>query len=356
MEKTFNHVAEAFRWSTEKEVTAIEIVVSALAMAVPALLVAKGHHMGLGLVGGMAMSGTVAHGKLKVQAGSAGAAFATLAIAAGLACLVGRLGMAGQAAMLSLAAIAGIVGGFDRAMVAASMRFVFYLIMVGGIVATTSADPLLIFTVVMSGALFAAILHIGMSAVVDRIRKPEEKPVEANRAPTARQKFNRLKRSLGEWAGWQYPIRLVLSLGAVLLAHALFPSHDVHWAALTLVLLVERRPERMPRKTTQRVIGVIFGVCCAGLLSFLALPAWADVLSIAVLGGCRPFLRARNYLAYSIVMTPLMMMAMGTADQVLTAATLWDRLYATVFAACLVLFVNRVAIFLWPETAAPVAA
>lgn len=355
MKQTLNHVAGAFRWSTEKEVTAIEIVVSALAMAVPALLAARGHHTGLGLVGGMAMSGTVAHGKLRVQAGSAGAAFATLALAAGLACLIGRMGMAGQVASLTLAAIAGIAGGFDRATVAASMRFVFYLMMVGGIVATTSADPRLIFAVVMSGALFAMILHIGMSAVVDRIRKPEEKPIETERVPTAGQKFNRLKRSLGELAGWQYPIRLVFCLGAVSLAHALFPSHDIHWAALTLVLLVERRPERMPLKTTQRVIGVIVGVCCAGLLSFLALPAWADVLSIAVLGGCRPFLRARNYLAYSIVMTPLMMMAMGTADHVIPVGMLWDRLYATVFAACLVLFVNQGAIFLLPQTAAPKA-
>jgi len=353
MEKTLNHVAGAFRWSTEKEVTAIEIAVSALAMAVPALLAARGHHTGLGLIGGMAMSGTVAHGRLRTQAASAGAALLVLVFAAGLACALGRLGGAWQMGLLVIAGIAGIVGGFDRAMVAASMRFVFYLVMVGGIVSTTTADPRLIFAIVIGGAVFAVVLHMVMAGVVAHIRRHAAEPVEDERKPTARQKFNRLRRSLTEPAGWQYPVRLVSCLGAVSLIHLFFPDNDVHWAALALVLLIERRPERLPLKTTQRVIGVLFGVCCAGLLSFLTLPAWADVLVVAALGGIRPFLRARNYLAYSIVMTPLMMMAMGTADHTLPASALLDRLFATVFAACLVLLVNQATIYFVPQTAAP---
>jgi hypothetical protein len=351
MEKTFNHVAAAFRWSTEKEVTAIEIAVSALAMAVPALLAAGGHHTGLGLVGGMAMSGTVAHGRLRTQAGSAGAALLTLMLAAGLACVIGRMNGAGQVALLLFAGVAGIAGGFDRAMVAASMRFVFYLVMVSGIVGTATADPLLIFAVITGGALFAVVLHMAMAAAVRRIRGGVAKEPTRERGPTAKQKLDRLKRSLKEPAGWQYPARLLSCLGAVLLLHAAFPAHDVHWAALTLVLLIERRPERMPVKTTQRVIGVLFGVSCAGLLSFLALPAWADVLSVAALGGARPFLRARNYLAYSIVMTPLMMMAMGTADHAMPVSMLRDRLVATLIAAGLVLVVNQAAIALFPQVA-----
>lgn len=353
MEKTFNHVAGAFRWSTEKEVTAIEIAVSALAMAVPALLAAKGHHSGLGLIGGMAMSGTVAHGRLRAQAASAGAALLVLMLAAALACALGRLGDAWQIGLLLIAALAGVTGGFDRAMVAASMRFIFYLVMVGGIVSATTADPLLIFAVIIGGALFAVVLHMAMAVVVAHTRGHASEETEDDRKPTARQKFNRLRHSLVEPAGWQYPVRLVSCLSAVSLIHLFFPDHDVHWAALTLVLLIERRPERLPLKTTQRVIGVLFGVCCAGLLSFLALPIWADVLVVAALGGIRPFLRARNYLVYSIVMTPLMMMAMGTADHAVPASALLDRLFATVFAACLVLLVNQATIYLLPQTAAP---
>lgn len=355
MEKTLNHVAGAFRWSTEKEVTAIEITVSALAMAVPALLAARGHHTGLGLIGGMAMSGTVAHGRLRAQAASAGAALLVLMLATGFACAVGRFGGAWQTNVLVLAGLAGVIGGFDRAMVAASMRFIFYLVMVGGIVSTTTADPLLIFAVVIGGALFAVVLHLAMAVVVAHIRDHAAEEIEDERKPTAKQKFSRLRRSLLEPAGWQYPVRLVSCLGAVSLIHLFFPDHDIHWAALALVLLIERRPERLPLKTTQRVIGVLLGVCCAGLLSFLALPVWADVLVVAVLGGVRPFLRARNYLAYSIVMTPLMMMAMGTADHALPTSALLDRLFATVFAACLVLLVNQATIYFLPQTAAPKA-
>ena len=352
MEKTLNHVAGAFRWSIEKEVTAIEIAVSALAMAVPALLAARGHHTGLGLIGGMAMSGTVSHGRLRAQAASAGAALLVLILAAGLACVFGRLGGAWQIGLLLIAGLAGVIGGFDRAMVAASMRFVFYLVMVGGIVSATTADPLFIFAVVVGGALFAVVLHMAMAGVVEHIRGHTAEETEDERKPTVKQKFNRLQRSLMEPAGWQYPARLVSCLGAVSLIHVFFPDHDVHWAALALVLLIERRPERLPLKTTQRVIGVLFGVLCAGLLSFLALPFWADVFSVALLGGIRPFLRARNYLAYSIVMTPLMMMVMGTADHALPASALLDRLFATVFAACLVLLVNQATIHFLPQTAA----
>ncbi len=352
MEKTLNHVAGAFRWSTEKEVTAIEIAVSALAMAVPALLAAKGHHTGLGLIGGMAMSGTVAHGRLRTQAVSAGAALLVLVLATGIACALARFGEIWQIGLLAIAALAGVVGGFDRAFVAASIRFIFYLVMIGGIVSITTANALLIFAVVIGGAVFAVVLHLAMAAAVEHIRGHKTHNVEDERKPTARQKFDRLRRSLMEPAGWQYPARLVSCLATVSLIHLFFPDHDVHWAALALVLLVERRPERLPLRTTQRVIGVLFGVCCAGLLSFLVLPVWADVFIVAVLGAVRPFLRARNYLAYSIVMTPLMMMAMGTADHVLPVSALLDRLFATVFAACLVLIVNQVTIHLLPETAA----
>jgi Fusaric acid resistance protein-like len=355
MEKTLNHVAGAFRWSTEKEVTAIEIAVSALAMTVPALLAARGHHTGLGLIGGMAMSGTVAHGRLRTQAASAGAALLALVLAVGLACALARFGNAWQISMLAIAGLAGVIGGFDRAVVVASMRFIFYLVMVGGIVSITTANPLLIFAVVIGGALFAVVLHLAMAAVVEHIHGHSALDTEEERKPTAKHKFNRLRRSLMEPAGWQYPIRLVSCLGAVSFIHLFFPDRDVHWAALALVLLIERRPERLPLKTTQRVIGVLFGVCCAGLLSLLVLPVWADVLVVAALGGVRPILRARNYLAYSIVMTPLMMMAMGTADHALPASALLDRLFATVFAACLVLLVNQVTIYLLPETAAPKA-
>jgi len=67
MEKTLNHFAGAFRWSTEKEVTAIEITVSALAMAVPALLAARGHHTGLGLIGGRLAQLGIARGVEQVR-------------------------------------------------------------------------------------------------------------------------------------------------------------------------------------------------------------------------------------------------------------------------------------------------
>ena len=114
-----------------------------------------------------------------------------------------------------------------------------------------------------------------------------------------------------------------------------WPDHHLHWIALIIAILTQRQRDLLPIKTTQRVLGTVLGVVTAAVFVVLRPPVWGLVLGIGVLAGARPLLRARNYLAYSAVMTPLVMLIMG-AGQPLGAGILIDRLLATLLGAGLV--------------------
>ena len=57
-------------------------------------------------------------------------------------------------------------------------------------------------------------------------------------------------------------------------------------------------------RTFQRGLGTALGVVVGGLL-LGALPIWATVGIICVVGAARQYLKAANYTAYALVMTPL---------------------------------------------------
>jgi uncharacterized membrane protein YccC len=88
-------------------------------------------------------------------------------------------------------------------------------------------------------------------------------------------------------------------------------------------------------KTTQRAIGTALGVVVAGLFLRLELPLGALILLIGLLAGLRPLLRNRNYLAYSAVTTPLVILIID-AGRAPENGILVDRLAATLIGALLV--------------------
>jgi hypothetical protein len=64
------------------------------------------------------------------------------------------------------------------------------------------------------------------------------------------------------------------------------------------------------------------------------LPSWALAGVIGILAGARPLLRVRNYLAYSAVMTPLIILIID-AGRAPDNGLLLDRLVATLIGAAL---------------------
>jgi uncharacterized membrane protein YccC len=158
-------------------------------------------------------------------------------------------------------------------------------------------------------------------------------------AATHAQRRAHFRRNLRTLAGWQYTIRLTLCLAAAtVLAHA-WPGRHMYWVALTVALLTERAVEALPVKVTQRALGTLVGVVLAHFVFAWTLSAWWLGTVVGVLAGGRAVLRTRNYLAYTVVMTPLVI-ALLDAGKPPDWRVLGDRALATLIGALLVLAAN----------------
>lgn len=128
--------------------------------------------------------------------------------------------------------------------------------------------------------------------------------------PTMAQRVARLRQTLSYLSGWQYTLRLSISVTVAAALNLLWPDHHLYWVALTASLLIERKIEAFPVRVTKRTVGTVLGVLLAGLLLAFKPPFWGLTAGIGVLAGARTLLRVRNYLAYSVVMTPLIILIM----------------------------------------------
>jgi uncharacterized membrane protein YccC len=108
---------------------------------------------------------------------------------------------------------------------------------------------------------------------------------------------------------------------------------------MTVALLMERPIESFPVRTTQRAVGTTLGVAITDLIGAHTLPVWLLVGASGLLAAARPLLRARNYLLYSVVMTPLVIVILD-AGRPAPPDVLLERLLATLIGAALVIGAN----------------
>jgi Fusaric acid resistance protein-like len=339
--KRNEHLAEAFRWSADTSVDWADILAAGIGMAGPVLLGAATGHLPAGLaasVGSMmaARVGATQNGQsrpaeLKVALASAIAAPVAAALAVGHDWL-------SDAAVTLLTGGVALIGGFSRPFAAATTRFVLFLLIAMPVAeGAESRQGLLL--MMFAGALWTVLVSRFLGALT-RAGRGHGNP-RAPGQPTAAQKFRRWRRSLRHLSGCEYALRLTLCLGVAGTLRWLWPDHHLHWIALTVALLTERQSDAFPVRTTQRALGTILGVLATGLLLSYPPPVWALVIGIGVLAAARPLLRVRNYLAYSGVMTPLIIVIMD-AGQPPEAAVLIDRLIATLIGAGLVIGANLI--------------
>jgi hypothetical protein len=189
------------------------------------------------------------------------------------------------------------------------------------------------------GALWTSALSLLLGAVVRWRRRADVPRSPPQPIPTIRQKYARWRRSLTSFAGWSYPIRIVLCIAAAAAIDVGWPSHHLHWIGLTVAILTQRQVEFVPVKTTQRALGTAIGVGLAAITLRAGLPSWAFVGGVGLLAGARPLLQVRSYLAYSAVMTPLIILIID-AGRAPDNGLLRDRLVATLIGAALVVGSN----------------
>jgi hypothetical protein len=340
------HLSEACRWSTAVETEAAEIAAAGLGMAIPVLLAVISGDLAPGLAAAM---GGLAVGRVEIAAGlrthlrREAAALGPAILAAFLAVLCAGHGWHTSIALVLVVGIAAIVSGFSRGIAIAATRFILFLLIVGAVATPTEAlgakETTGFLALVAIGALWTSALRLALGAVV-RWHRGAGAPVSLSQPiPTLRQKYARWRRSLTTFAGWNYPARLAPCIAIATAFEIVWPGHHLHWIGLTVAISTQRQVELVPVKTTQRALGTTIGVIAAGIMLRSGLHPWALVGVLAFLAGIRPLLRVRNYLAYSAVMTPLIILIID-AGRAIDGGLLFDRLVATLIGAALVITIN----------------
>ncbi|MDW3688958.1 FUSC family protein [Cupriavidus sp. CV2] len=322
------------------------MLAAALGMGMPLLLA--------GATGQVALGQAAALGSLAIGAGAAAdsgmdsrdgsrikplaALLAPVAAAAAIAAAVAGHGALTDVIVILLAGAAASIGGYSHPLAMATTRFILFLIIATG---AASAAPYRAGFVLLTlaGALWTCLLCL----LIAPRAKAQPQSGAPMPIPTTAQRARRWQRTLSQWAGWQYTLRLVLGLGSACILRWLLPSHHFEWIALTVAILLQRQPEGFAVKATQRVAGTLLGVLGASLLLGHQLSYWLVAFNAGWLAGVRPLLRLRNYLAYSAAMTPLMVMIMG-ASRLADGAILMDRVAATAIGAVIALLVDRIAL------------
>ncbi len=198
-------------------------------------------------------------------------------------------------------------------------------------------EPWFLASMAMAGAAWSALVNLAIGSVARSRRGPAE--AKETKKHTFAQLNAHWLRTLKTLAGWQYALRLGACLAVAVALKSFWPEHHLNWIAITVVLLTERAIEAFPVKITQRALGTFIGVIIAEVLEASGLAAAFPALVIATLALGRPLLRANNYLAYTVVTTPLILVILETGKKPETSL-LVDRLAATLAGAALVLAAN----------------
>ena len=333
--KTATHFASAFQWSRKERVGWRTIVVAAIGMAVPALAglaagqLAIGFNIGLGAM--LFTSGPAEEGAEQPSQLSA-VAPALLAVAA--ATLTAGEPWSGAVA-IALAAVAAMTSGYSRPVAVGAIRFIVYLMLCASLLESAGAHRGGAALLFGAGALW----NMAIRAMLGGRRVPAPAPPGARPQPTPTQRRAYFRRTLNTLAGWQFPIRIAAGLALAKAVRLLWPSHHFGWVVLTVALLTQRPLEHFPVKITQRALGTLAGVTA----TWAVLAAQPSPLGLALLvclaAIVAPFARAGNYLVWSAITSPVILMVMDIGRPV-APEMLTDRLAATLIGAGIVLLGN----------------
>jgi hypothetical protein len=334
---------EALSWSAGEKFEARTVAVAALGMTAPVLAGLALHRpetgftIGLGamLLAGEAPGSASGSGEAAPERPSPGSALLPAALAVSLATVIAG-GWWSDPIMLILAGAAATISGYSRPVGIAAIRFIVYLVL--SVTLLQSAGPhrgeaALVFGL---GALWNVAVRLMLRG---RRAKSEPTAAPSARTPTPAQRRAYLRRALQTLAGWQFPIRLVAGLGAASVLRALWPSHHFGWIVLTVALLTQRPIEHLPVKTIQRTLGVLTGVALTwAILAWITAPILLGLL-ICGLATAAAVARARSYLAYSALSTPVILLVLDYGKPI-QSALLADRLVATLAGAAIVVALN----------------
>lgn len=340
-EKTRSHLLEVLRWSTDTEIKFAVMLSSSLGLAIPLIIGVLAGHPNLGVLtslGSLMVRGVGQH----LGASEHLRRFATVlapALCAWIAStLIVERGRLTVILMVLLGAFAAVISGYSQYLAVATTRFTFALIITVSVIGAAQ-HRIGAITLMMVGALWTALLGLIFGVVARAIDGDNRVGEGPESVELQRFSANQIRiwwmRSLSGLRGWQYPLRITVSLAIAAFIASVWPGRHAQWIMVTVVLVTQRKLESTAVRTTQRILGTILGVIVASLLLVWNLPLCAPIL-VGLLGGVRPLLRARSYLLYSLVMTPLVLLLLDFG-QTTDIGLLWERTLATLIGSGLVL-------------------
>jgi hypothetical protein len=337
-ERKAGHLAEVLRWHPAPGLDWVTIVAAVIGMAGPVLAggLAGALHLGLiACLGSLMLGGTWAGDSVLSQLRDLFRAFVPVAAAVILAVATAGHGWVSDAVVIVIVGAAALVGGASRTLAVATTRFNL-LLLIAAAVGELVPEQFDFAVLTLAGAIWTMLVTLVLGVIARALPGNDTAhEVAPPSGESAADLFTRWRQTLSHVSGWQYALRLTLCLAIAAVLKALWPEHHLHWITLTVGLLTDRQANLLPVKTTQRTLGTAIGVLVAALLFSHALPVWIIVVTIAVFAGARQVLRVRNYLAYSIVMTPLVIVIMDAGGDT-EPGVLLDRLVATLIGAVLV--------------------
>jgi len=331
---------DVLQWTRPEPIRPRAILSALLGMAVPVSAGYLAGHLDIGLtigLGAMLLSvpATAAASAPQERPKPQAAVMPALLAVAAATAIAGAFWT--DAATILLATTAALLTGYSRPLASAAIRFSIYLVLSIGLLDGAGGHRGAAALIFGLGALWNILIRM---MLVDRSATPAA-PVQPQRMPTAAQRRAHWRKSLRALPGWQFPIRLGVGLAVASAARHLWPDHHFYWIMLTVALLTERPVEHLPVKTLQRMIGTVTGVALTWLI-LMGIPSPVGVaISICLLATAVPLARARSYLLYSVLSTPVILLVIDL-NRAIEPSLLTDRLIATAVGAGIVLAGNVV--------------
>jgi hypothetical protein len=332
---------EALHWSPAEATDRRNLAVAALGMMVPVLAglasgrLETGFTIGLGAM--LLTEAPSASGVTATERPSPLSAILPAALAVVLATLICG-GVWTDPTMVVLAGGAASVSGYSRPVGVAAIRFIIYLVLSVTVLQSAGDHRSAAALIFGLGALWNMMVRRLLVRPDAEAMTTEASPA---RQPTPAQRRAYWRRTLRTLSGWQFPIRIVAGLGAASLLRQLWPSHHFGWIVLTVALLTQRPIEHLPVKTIQRGLGTALGVSLTwAIVTWVSTPIWLALL-ICLLAIAAAVAKARNYMIYAAISTPVILLLLDFGKPIQTSL-LTDRLIATVLGAAIVISANVV--------------
>ncbi|MCZ9881574.1 FUSC family protein [Arthrobacter sp. B2a2-09] len=334
-------IVDATRWK-RVEISVVHVLTAGLSLGVPIVLGLVLGDIGAGMVaalGALLVSGSGHVGGLKSR--SVDLLNTSLAGAGGAAAGMLSTGLQpwGSIVIVALAALATVFGGLRPSAAKASTQAIVFMI-IGASLASSAVPIETLLWFFAAGALGGSLLTLLVFGVEYHLLGKTAAEV----APARRSWHTDLaawRRRLATLPGWQYTLRLASCMIVAQVVANLVRGPHSQWILLTVVLVVQRDHRAGLSRTFQRGLGTAMGVLVGGLL-LGALPIWATVGIICVVGAARQYLKAANYTAYALVMTPLVAVLSGLGHQ-LSPSLLGERLIDTTIGCLISLIIGYAA-------------